>query len=524
MASIEEVRLMREARAGKTSAQVALGKRYLYGEGTCTVNHMTAFYWLEKAALQNEREAWLLIGEHIPLDVVLRTPDPGRTLRWYEMAFDAGVWNAGYVFARLILEKHVLIGSEAVRSKAWHALEMAARADIPEAQEWLAMHLEAGTALPAEFVDTTGTFTTVRHLEWLTRAAENGQVTAQGLLANMAWAHQDYRSFLKWSLPMARELAIGYKSRKKVARPYLLEELQLLARCGYAMSILNWEDVNETDRFLEIAASHGDVESQLLLGLRCARMNADAQRDKSIATVANYKVAMQWLSKAAAQGNADAWYAMSKVSLKNEFAGLGEQETQRYLEKAGEAGHVKAQLELGKKAWLARHDHPGNDIRAAYWLNKAAAMGHQEAKRLLDKIVICAEPAEWAKHALRCFGPNVDPFLKARVELAYVFGLSQTEALLLDIHTVDQRHCFLVDIKAERVRAKRKLIAIRTREQREALNRATRLFENVDCGPCGPEGNFRQKQYRLNAALAQGNPKSLEAADYPVNNVARRSV
>lgn len=515
---------MREARAGKTTAQVALGKRYLYGEGTCTVNHMTAFYWLEKAALQNEREAWLLIGEHIPLDVVLRTPDPGRTLRWYEMAFDAGVWNAGYVFARLILEKHVLIGSEAVRSKAWHALEMAARADIPEAQEWLAMHLEAGTALPAEFVDTTGTFTTVRHLEWLTRAAENGQVTAQGLLADMAWAHQDYRSFLKWSLPMARELAIGYKSRKKVARPYLLEELQLLARCGYAMSILNWEDVNETDRFLEIAASHGDVESQLLLGLRCARMNADAQRDKSIATVANYKAAMQWLSKAAAQGNADAWYAMSKVSLKNEFASLGEQETQRYLEKAGEAGHVKAQLELGKKAWLARHDHPGNDIRAAYWLNKAAAMGHQEAKRLLDKIVICAEPAEWAKHALRCFGPNVDPFLKARVELAYVFGLSQTEALLLDIHTVDQRQCFLVDIKAERVRAKRKLIAIRTREQREALNRATRLFENVDCGPCGPEGNFRQKQYRLNAALAQGNPKSLEAADYPVNNVARRSV
>jgi TPR repeat protein len=523
MASIEELRLMREARAGQKAAQVALGKRYLNGEGTCSVNHMTAFYWLDKAALQNEQEAWLLIGEHVTLDIVLRTPDPARALRWYEMAFDANVWNAGYVFARLILDKHVLTGSDTLRRKAWYALEMAARADIPEAQLWMAQHLEAGTVLSEEPTGTADIGTPVRHLEWLTRAAKNGQVTAQGLLANMAWAHEDYPEYLKWALPMARALAIGYKSRKRAAQPYLNEQLQLLARCGYAMSVLNWEDVQETDRFLEISANHGDVDSQLLLGLRCARMNAEAQRDKSIATVANYKAAMQWLSKAAAQGSADAWYAMSKVSLKNEFAGLGRRDTQRFLEQAGEAGHVKAQLELGKKAWQARDDHPGNDVQASYWLQKAAALGNEEAKTLLDKIITYADPAKWAEQALHRFGPNVDPFLKARIELAYVFGLSQTEALLLDIHTVDQRHCFLVDIKAERVRAKRKLIAIRTRDQREVLNRATRLFENVDCGPSGPEGNFRQRQYRLNAALARRNQNPLDAGGQSADGSAQRA-
>jgi hypothetical protein len=29
-----------------------------------------------------------------------------------------------------------------------------------------------------------------------------------------------------------------------------------------------------------------------------------------------------------------------------------------------------------------------------------------------------------------------------------------------------------------------------------------RLFENVDCGPGGPEGNYRQRLYRLRTLMA----------------------
>jgi hypothetical protein len=40
-------------------------------------------------------------------------------------------------------------------------------------------------------------------------------------------------------------------------------------------------------------------------------------------------------------------------------------------------------------------------------------------------------------------------------------------------------------------------------QQRHTLDRIGRLFGNVDCGPGGPEGNDRQRLYRLKT-LAPG--------------------
>jgi hypothetical protein len=85
----------------------------------------------------------------------------------------------------------------------------------------------------------------------------------------------------------------------------------------------------------------------------------------------------------------------------------------------------------------------------------------------------------------------------ARIELAAVFGLSRTEALLLDPKAADCGHCLLVDIRAQHQRSKRRLISLRSAEDRQALDRAVRLFEQVDGGPDGPEGNYRQRLYRL---------------------------
>ena len=48
---------------------------------------------------------------------------------------------------------------------------------------------------------------------------------------------------------------------------------------------------------------------------------------------------------------------------------------------------------------------------------------------------------------------------------------------------------------------------------RQLLDRVVRLFENVDCGPGGPEGNYRQRLYRLRTLLPEsGGPLDLDLA------------
>ncbi len=59
----------------------------------------------------------------------------------------------------------------------------------------------------------------------------------------------------------------------------------------------------------------------------------------------------------------------------------------------------------------------------------------------------------------------------------------------------------MVDIRASYGRSKRRLILLRTAHERQVLDRALRLFEAVDCGPDGVEGNYRQRLYRLKTWL-----------------------
>ena len=46
--------------------------------------------------------------------------------------------------------------------------------------------------------------------------------------------------------------------------------------------------------------------------------------------------------------------------------------------------------------------------------------------------------------------------------------------------------------------------------ERQALDRIVRLFESVDGGPAGPEGNYRQRLYRLRTLLDLAQPGSAD--------------
>jgi TPR repeat protein len=508
MANREELLIIRNARAGQAEAQLTLGKRYLFGGAGLPQSLPTALYWLDRAANQDEQDAWLLIGNHVPFETAQQAPQPSRLCVWYERAYDAGVANAGLVLAKLVLAQVPGAVSQSMHHKALRALHTAAQAGIAEAQWLLAQHVqqpaEPSLDPDAPEAPTDGDPESAPHrdnsimLEWATRAAHSGVTEARLALADHAWATSDYADFVRWALPLAREFA-----RRGVRLDADAQALDLLARCADAMLMTGEHDVGEAVRFLECAARAGDRHAQYSLGLWYARMDVSGRRISGIPGTANYKKSIRWLSLAAEHGVADAWYALSRIYLKPECSQRNLADAQRYLERAAEAGHAPAQLDLGITAWRTRRDDESKDVRAVYWLQKAMSQGGEtgaEACALLGKIAGRATPARWAVDALLRLpreSASMYPLLAARIELAALCGLSRPEALLLDPKAADCGHCLLIDIRSQHRHSKRRLIMVQTGEERRALDRIVRLFEYVDCGPDGPEGNYRQRLYRL---------------------------
>jgi TPR repeat protein len=510
MANREELLIIRAARAGQASAQLTLGKRYLFGGAGLPQSLPTALYWLDRAAHQDEKDAWLLIGSHVPFETAQQAPQPFRLCVWYERAYDAGVAQAGLVLAKLVLAQVKGAVSESMRNKALRALQTAAQAGIAEAQWLLAQHIGHPTASDNDAALEAEASPRIDNdvmLEWATRAAQSGVMAARHALAEHAWASADYSDFVRWALPLARQLMNERANASDPASRQLDEQdLSLLSRCAHALFATGDFDAGEVVRFWECAARAGDRNAQFSLGLWFARMDVNGKRIAGIPGTANYKKSIRWLSLAGEQGVADAWYALSKIYLKAECSQRSLADAQRYLEWAAEAGHAPAQLELGINAWRTRRDQESKDVRAVYWLQKAAAQGSAQAQALLKKIASCAAPAAWAQDALHRLtreAASTYPLLAARIELAALFGLSRSEALLLDPKAADCGHCLLVDIRAQHRHSKRRLVLLQTGEERQALDRIMRQFEYVDCGPEGPEGNYRQRLYRLRT-LAPG--------------------
>jgi TPR repeat protein len=518
MANREDLAIIRAARAGQPQAQLTLGKRYLTGGNGLPQSLQTAMHWLERAARADQMEAWSLIGAHIPYEMATQAEDVVSFSTWYERAFEQGVMEAGLVFAKLVMAHPSLQQIDGLRDKAIRMLEMAARNGTAEAQWLLAQQDRQQIPDLVNSISDDGDATAAPSAQaWAERAADGGVAQAQHLLADAAWQNGDRIEYLRRALPLARALHTQYATQiaqLNAPSPALgqqlgADKLLLLLRCCEILLQSADRDVDEIQRFWELAAYADEKHAQFALGLLFARMRADGVRSDLIAGSANYKKAVRWLTLAGDGGLADAWYALSRIFLKPEFSQRSLTDAQYYLERAAEMGHGTAQLECGIGAWRSRRDEASNDVRAVYWLQKAAAQNNAEAIALLDKITDAAMPAQWAQQARQQLTRaivNAHPFLAARIELAALFGLTQAEALLIDLNDADRGHCLVVDIRAQYARSKRRLISVVNTEQRAALHRIGRLFEDVDCGASGMEGNYRQRLYRLKTVLPQALP------------------
>lgn len=538
MANREELAIIRNARAGQVAAQLELGKLYLFGSAGLPQSLPTALHWLERAARQDCPQAWQLIGDHIPLE--LAQANPAALAPWYERAYDDGSVHAGLVFAQLVLEPaadpqaHPADDAgapqcaNALRAKARRALEDAARAGFPAAQWLLARRREPAAAPARPAVEGGREAGGVASQGWLRRAADNGVAEAQAAVLAQAWDSGHWDDYLARALPLARALVAASAGRGQLQRlapgdiALLSRVARLLDAGGDRTGAAPQPAAGEPLCFWELAAAEHDRHAQLAMGLRCARMGIDGRRVAGGGGAANFKKAIRWLTLAGEQGLPEAWYALSRIYIKPEFSQRNVADAQRYLERAAEMGYADAQLECGNNAWRARRENENNDVRAAYWLQKAAAQGLEAAAALLRKIAPrLAAPAyvemgrlfASVREASQRGGAPVHPLLAARLELAALFNLSRAEALLLDVPASDQGHCLVIDIRASYGRSKRRLVLVETAQERHALDRIGRLFEQVGCGPSGPEGNYRQRLYRLRTLLgAHGKGEDEEAA------------
>lgn len=513
MASREDLAIIRAARAGGAAAQLALGQRYLFGGNGLPQSFTTALHWLDRAARQGLPEAWMAIGEHVPYEVVLQLPQPMEFVIWYERAFDSGLTSAGMVFARLVLANRGHMAVQAMLSKAVKVLEVEAHAGNPDAQ-WLLSQQQVNQVFShAQHANASDRGTQVA-AEWAQKAADAGIGAAQLALADAAWQRGDRTDFIRRARPLGRALLDKYSLKlaqlnapSEVLAISLGEDnVVLLSRLSLAVELIEDGGMEELQQLLELAAYADDKMAQLSLGLFYARMNEAGGKAFTACGSANYKKAIRWLTHAGERGLATAWFALSRIYLKPEFSQRNIADAQHYLERAAEMGHVQSQLECGNTAWRNRRDDPVNDVRAVYWLQKAAAQENVEARQLLFKIADRPAAAAWAVEGCRVMTREflaAYPFLAARLELAALFGLSRAEALLIDLKRADCGHCLVVDIRDYYARSKRRLILVETGDERQALNRIGRLFEDVDCSLSGPEGNYRQRMYRLKTAMPQ---------------------
>jgi TPR repeat protein len=495
MANREELGLIRGARGGHPEAQLALGRLYLYGSAGLPKSLPTALHWLDRAAQQGCGQACELIGTHIPVELALQSARP--LVQWYERAYDAGVLRAGMVLAQLTLEHQAgQAPDQARRDKALRALESAARAGVPDAQ-WLYARYHVGQAAPG-----AGAEPQASGERWLRRAAEGGVPLARLSLLDQLWQAGERQRYLERALPVARALL----QRDSAAPGLTPDDVVLLSRCAQALAAApDGADSADLQRLWELAAGGNEPHAQMALGLWQARMQADGKRVALGAGSANFKKAIRWLALAGDQGLAEAWYALSRIYIKPEFSQRNVADAQRYLERAAEMGYREAQLECGNIAWRARRENESNDVRAVYWLQKAAAQGCPQAAVSLLKIAPRGGQDDFARLLAQLpagLAAN-HPLLAARLRLALLFQLSRAEALLLDVRAADQGHCLVIDIRGSYGRSKRRLVAIASAHERRALDEILQQFGSGDTGAGGPEGNYRQRLYRLKTVLPE---------------------
>ena len=352
------------AEQGYAPAQRILGRMYCTGDGV-PKEPAEAVKWLRKAADQGDADAQAGLGVmYKEGDGVAKNPT--EAVKWLKKAAEQGDSRALRLLAMdwgldSLPSRNSKLG-EAELAEAVRLFRVIAVEGDGWAQNWLADAYSQGVGVAKDDVAA---------VEWWRKAAMNEVVWAKEKLAESCFlgrgVQKDHAEALIWYRAANKEIM----SRKPV-------ELGL----DYFPSKPDKNDqptIADQNDAIRKRAEGGDAGSQWSLGENLAKGDGVAQDGIE---------AIKWIRKAAEQGHAKAQFCLG---LAYDIGSLGEhvqtglkedaEEAARWYRKSAEQGDTNAQLAIGRLCYSGRGTTQ-DFVEATKWFQKAAEQNNAHAQML----------------------------------------------------------------------------------------------------------------------------------------------
>lgn len=496
----EALGTLNSARRGDNAARVIVGHHYLHGAGAFPQQRATGINYLRAAAAAGHREAAWAIADSIALGELVQH---------------------GLIGA---LRNAALEGSLLAQYKLglWLLTDATGRV---EGASWLRLAASSGFEQARVVLARSGLFKLSDHVHaddvrLLLAAALQGRQDVLAALARAALEADDLPLF-------ASALRVGYERAERlgeqeallVVRALLLERRGRIEQLGLPASAVR--------DALEISAGAGSAEAMYLLGRVLA--GSDECLRKRAGLVASRKLGrgISWLLRAADAGEADAYLELAETYERHPRLPCSFRMARYYLERAADCGIESAIVRLGR-ALLTSARSPAELLRAVERLYPAAMRGNDDAHKLLSTLT---DPpsgdAARAERALSLISAH-NPLLAVRLALARAFGLARHEALTVDVPRARRPWGLWIDPGAfftQRTKSTPRPVPALNQAARDLVVRAETIFEHVQPGPDGSEGDYRARDCRLRAVLARANAEESlflvrrRAANHPTARV-----
>lgn len=307
--------------------------------------------------------------------------DQSEASRWYLMAAQSGHPQAMYEVSMRYWHGLGLTKNEA-EADVWR--QRAASAGIPEAQYEMAHTFGVITGKGALISDKKNSdrgHSSRQLVMWLTRAAESGSAAAKHELAivklfGILTGGADKAGYL---VPLPSVTASAIQLLTENAEAGYWRSQQFLAELQQIGNGEGQPNQAESDKWWARLDSQTDASVQTSIGRSYLatdgsryRVGENKWKGKSLSFHESNKVAFDWFSRAASQGDADALWQLASMK----YLGLGTsrdpQSAMQDHRKAAELGQIEAMYNLGI-AYADGNVVPKDYTSALRWLNKTIA-------------------------------------------------------------------------------------------------------------------------------------------------------
>ncbi len=387
---LEKIR--QKAQQGDANAQMALGLRYLMGNGLAA-DEALAEEWFLKSAQQNNVVAQVALATMLAFESDRQ--DLPAAAMWFSKAADAGNVQAMSELVRLY-ETGSGVTRDMAKAEEWRVrakmrsdavkLERVWKIALADKARWMRK-----TSRPAELAAQDGVATTAARIDVvaLKRAAENGDDHAQtllgALLATGDGVKKDEKAAIGWFEKAADsgntqaqavlgelyELGWGGLKKDEAKAAKWMEKAALgglvAAKAAWGSMLSQGKGVEKDPKkglewFVQ-AGQDGDGRTRLLMGMMLIHQNRDA--------------AAQWFYGAAEVGDEEVLSALGTFYGWGNGPVLDESEKLSEVRRYAQRDESEAQQMMGflyGEGWGAKRD----PVKAEYWFDKAAASGDVE--------------------------------------------------------------------------------------------------------------------------------------------------